>query len=399
MKIRSCVLIVLTVLISLMILNTSSAATIDMNQGIIGIKNGSWTVTNIPYATDANGGTKMLGSFTAATQDKYQYVTWDLGDIYSITRLNVNYDVGSLESANTITMTLYTSVDNETWTQRGAVVRAGGVVTWYMGPPGGFTYSGIPVRYTKITVSKGLATVNTAVGNVYNINADRVAYVVTGQVIGSEIPLDGAVVSIVGPIESFNTTTNSTGHYNFTVAPGTYDFTTSYSGFVTNTTSVTVSGDDVIETILLTSSATPTPTPEEEEAVGVPGQGNVPYNPIPGAQVEDVSLTIDNILEQISTFIVTTSSYIFILAGYIGALFAALIISRDEDPIELIVNILLAGTLGWIIALLVKISGLVGVLFASEPSSMIIFGIIGFSVYIVLIETLIKPDAKTPGKI
>ena len=89
------------------------------------------------------------------------------------------------------------------------------------------------------------------------------------------------------------------------------------------------------------------------------------------------------IVEELMSFLITTSSWLLILLSYIGALIGRLISNGDEDGIaELIATISFHGTIGWILILLVNI--IIPLITISELFSVIIFFASGLIVAILL---------------
>ena len=146
--------------------------------------------------------------------------------------------------------------------------------------------------------------------------------------------------------------------------------------------------DDALTIFEYTPPIPPTPTPTSTPIPTVtpvvappPISTSVPTPAIPIPPQEKIT-----IIEELMTFLITPLSWIFILFSYLGALIGKLISNSNEGDItELIADIALYGTIGWILILLINF--FIPLITINEMFSIIIFFISGFVVAMVLSTT------------
>ncbi|MCK5012985.1 MAG: DNRLRE domain-containing protein, partial [Candidatus Omnitrophica bacterium] len=108
------------------------------------------------------------------------------------------------------------------------------------------------------------------------------------------------------------------------------------------------------------------------------------YLPTPDATpelpiTEKEELTI---FEEVLLFISTAFSWLFILAAYVGAFASSSILIREiEDFEEIKYDILLFGTLGWVVPLFINFTGLITLVTESFWLNAILFAAFGFVIY------------------
>lgn len=122
----------------------------------------------------------------------------------------------------------------------------------------------------------------------------------------------------------------------------------------------------------------PTPTPD---AVLIPVVALPPMLPVqestPGVDIEPPTTTI---IEEI--LILISSNWLFILFAYLGATIGKLLSGVDEQGIkEVLVIIAFAGTVGWVIPVVLTFIGLINLIFDEFFINVVIFFSFGFIVY------------------
>ena len=106
----------------------------------------------------------------------------------------------------------------------------------------------------------------------------------------------------------------------------------------------------------------------------LPTPDDTPELPIPEEEL--------TFIEEVLLFISTAFSWLFILAAYVGAFASSSILIREiEDFEEIKYDILLFGTLGWVVPLFINFTGLVAIVTESFLLNAIIFAAFGFVVY------------------
>ena len=185
-----------------------------------------------------------------------------------------------------------------------------------------------------------------------------------------------------------STTSNEIGYYEFTdISPNTYSID------VTNTlhydySDVVILTSDTEKDIFLTviPTATPIPTPIIAPPPIIPTQEPTPFVEIEEqiTLIDDIITEIENItLERVTVLFTKGLSWMFILASYVGAL-ASFILIKGKDEEANIFNVLLFGTIGWILLLLINFSGYITIVTPSFVLNSLIFGIAGFVVHTIL---------------
>jgi len=90
----------------------------------------------------------------------------------------------------------------------------------------------------------------------------------------------------------------------------------------------------------------------------------------------------ETIIEEIISYISNALSWLFILATYIGAFASSsILVKESEDFEEIKYDILLFGTLGWIVLLFINFAGLIALVTESFWLNAIVFAVFGFVVY------------------
>ena len=87
-------------------------------------------------------------------------------------------------------------------------------------------------------------------------------------------------------------------------------------------------------------------------------------------------------IEEVLIFISTAFSWLFILAAYVGAFASSsILVKESEDFEETKYDILLFGTLGWVVPLFINFTGLFTLVTESFLLNVIIFAVFGFVIY------------------
>ena len=181
-----------------------------------------------------------------------------------------------------------------------------------------------------------------------------------------------------------STTSNEIGYYEITdISPNTYSINVTevlhydYSDIVT----ITSDTEENIFLTLISLEIVPIIAPPPVIPTEIP-------TPI---LIEETELTIfEESIEELSELSILITNLIgksltwaFLLATYIGAIASHLLIKgKDEEPDVL--NVLLFGTLGWALLLLINFSGYITIVTTSFILNALIFGIAGFVVHTVL---------------
>ena len=135
-----------------------------------------------------------------------------------------------------------------------------------------------------------------------------------------------------------------------------------------------------IPTPIPTSTYRPTITP----IIAIPPTEFPTPEPIPLEILLPEQLE-DTIFEEIISYLSKAFSWLFILAAYIGAFIASIILMREnEDFDDIKYSILFFGTLGWIIPLLINSINLIQLVTQSFLLNAIIFAGFGFMIYAIL---------------
>ena len=182
-----------------------------------------------------------------------------------------------------------------------------------------------------------------------------------------------------------STTSNEIGYYEFTdISPNTYSID------VTNTlhydySDVVILTSDTEKDIFLTliPIVTPTLTPVIAPPPVIPTQEPTPFVEIEEqiTLIDDIITEIENItLERVTVLFTKGLSWMFILASYVGALASSILIKGKDEEAN-IFNVLLFGTIGWILLLLINTSGHIAIVTESFILNALIFGIAGFVIY------------------
>ena len=125
---------------------------------------------------------------------------------------------------------------------------------------------------------------------------------------------------------------------------------------------------------------TPTPTRSPVSTPIVAVLSTVLSTPeMPEIPIPEEELTI---FEEILLFVSTAFSWLFILAAYVGAFASSSILVKESENFEETkYDILLFGTIGWIIPLFINFTGLITLVTESFWLNAIIFAAFGFAIY------------------
>ena len=99
--------------------------------------------------------------------------------------------------------------------------------------------------------------------------------------------------------------------------------------------------------------------------------------------VEPITEPVQNVYEEV-THTSESSSFLFILFAYFGALVASLLLFYSAESEIDVGMILLSGTIGWILLLLITFSGLMNLVFAEGIISGFVYSIFCFIVCVVM---------------
>lgn len=111
--------------------------------------------------------------------------------------------------------------------------------------------------------------------------------------------------------------------------------------------------------------------------------------------VEPITEPVQNVYEEV-THTSESSSFIFILFAYFGALVASLLLFYSTESEIDVGMILLSGTIGWILLLLITFSGIMNLVFAEGIISGFVYAIFGFVVYVVMNQ--LSGEETGPGR-
>ena len=181
-----------------------------------------------------------------------------------------------------------------------------------------------------------------------------------------------------------STTSNETGYYEFTgLSADTYSIDVTEASHEDYSDIVTITSDteENIFLTLISLEIVPIIAPPPVIPTEIP-------TPI---LIEETELTIfEESIEELSELSILITNLIgksltwaFLLASYIGALVSSVLIKgKDEEPDVL--NVLLFGTIGWALLLLINTTGYIAIVTPNFILNALIFGIAGFVVYTVL---------------
>ena len=134
------------------------------------------------------------------------------------------------------------------------------------------------------------------------------------------------------------------------------------------------SGDDYVPP----STPEPTPEPTTIPVIAIPPPLVSTPVPTPVSFEPQKELII---FEEIAILIGKALSWAFILASYIGAITSHLLLKGKEEEESGLLNVLLFGTIGWVLLLLINTTGYITIVTESFLLNAIIFAVFGFVIY------------------
>ena len=207
-------------------------------------------------------------------------------------------------------------------------------------------------------------------------------YDISGTITNEFGPVNNATITLSGAGGS--TTSNESGYYEITgIAPTTYTIDVTESLHYDYTDTVTITGDTE-KNIFLTIIPTVTPVPT---SVAAPPPVIPTQEPTP-VFVEETELTIiEESVEELSELFTLITNFMgkgvtwaFLLVSYIGAIVAHLTLKKEDEE-QVVFNILLFGTIGWVVPLFINFTGLFTLVTGSFWLNAIIFAAFGFVIY------------------
>ena len=207
-------------------------------------------------------------------------------------------------------------------------------------------------------------------------------YALSGIISNENGVVNDATITLSG--SGGSTTSNETGYYEITgITSDTYSINVTEASHEDYSDTVTITSDTeknilltFIPTVIIPIVAPPPLIPVEIPTPMVTEEVELTIFEETAEKVNDLSILITNLIGK-------GLSWTFILATYIGAIASHLLIKgKDEEPDVL--NVLLFGTLGWALLLLINFSGYITIVTTSFILNALIFGIAGFVVYTVL---------------
>ena len=215
--------------------------------------------------------------------------------------------------------------------------------------------------------------------------SELILYTLSGTILNESGAVNNATITLSGAGGS--TTSNETGYYEITgITSDTYSISVTeashedYSGTATITS-------DTEKNILLTFVpseiipiiAPPPIVPVEEPTPFVEIEKQVKI-------IEEIMIEIENFtFEKVMIFLGKALSWAFVLTSYIGAFMSHILIKgKEEDKEPSVFNVLLFGTIGWALLLLINFSGYITIVSTNFMLNSLIFGIAGFVIYTIL---------------
>jgi len=153
------------------------------------------------------------------------------------------------------------------------------------------------------------------------------------------------------------------------------------------------SGLDDALTIFEYDPSTPTPTPEPTSTPIIAPPPIIPTEVPTPSIVEDAELTIiEESIEKLNELSILLTEFIgkgltwtFLLATYIGTIASHLLMKgKEENEEPVLFDILLFGTIGWVLLLLINTTEYIAIVTTSFVLNALIFGIAGFVLYTIL---------------
>lgn len=206
----------------------------------------------------------------------------------------------------------------------------------------------------------------------------------SGTVTNASGPVNNTAITLSGAGGS--TTSNETGYYEITtIYPSSYTISAIETLHYDYSSSISIT-DDTEKNIFLTLL----PIGPEPPVIAIPPV--VPTQVPTPMLFEENELTIfeESIekLTDLSILIINSMSkalsWTFLLAAYIGAITSHVLIKGKEDEEVDVFNVLLFGTIGWVVPLFINFTGLLTLVTESFWLNALISGIAGFAVYTIL---------------
>ena len=214
--------------------------------------------------------------------------------------------------------------------------------------------------------------------------SELIPYNLSGTITNENGAVNNATINLSGAGGS--TTSNEIGYYEITgITPGTYTISVTKELHYDYSDAVSITSDTEKNIFL-------TVIPLEIVSIVAPPPLIPTEIPTP-LLIKDTELTIieESIekLNELSILIINLMgkglTWSFLLASYIGALVSSVLIKgKKEDEESDLLNILLFGTIGWVLLLLINTLPYITILTANFILNSFIFGIAGFVVYTIL---------------
>lgn len=136
---------------------------------------------------------------------------------------------------------------------------------------------------------------------------------------------------------------------------------------------------DITETTDILTAVIVVPPPAQSTPTPVPTPENCEELTIFEEILEFLSEVI--MFEEILVFSSTALSWSFILTAYVGSFIAYLVLMKEAEEV---IDVLLFGTVGWVIPLLINFSGIIPVINEIFWLNAVLFGVFGFVTYAVI---------------
>ncbi|MCK5012984.1 MAG: carboxypeptidase regulatory-like domain-containing protein [Candidatus Omnitrophica bacterium] len=216
-------------------------------------------------------------------------------------------------------------------------------------------------------------------------------YALSGTITNESGAVNNATITLSGAGGS--TTSNETGYYEITgITSDTYSITVTEALHYNYSDTISITSDNEMNIFLtfiipetIPVIALPPVTPTEIPVPILVEKTELTVFEESFVNLSDLSILITNLMGK-------CISWAFLLASYIGAIVSNLLLKgKEEDEEPDVLNVLLFGTIGWVLLLIVNFSGYITIVTTSFALNSLIFGIAGFVVYTIL-------DMVTPNK-